>query len=357
MTDAPSEALLRLLGDAHVLQWLRAAVVGGTTWVLLSQARRLLIRRLRAIAARTETIVDDIALAMLRRTRGWFLVVLALWAAGAAAPALDALGRWPGHAFALLTLLQAGTWANAGWGAWLARALATRGASGRTALEAVALAGRAAAWLVLGILALENLGVNITTLVTGLGIGGIAIALAVQNVLGDLFASLSIVLDKPFEVGDAIQVDTFEGVVEHIGLKTTRVRGVDGEQLVFANAELLKARIRNLQRRQERRVVLVFTLEASAPPEALAGLGAAVRDALAGVAGIRLDRAALRGTTPEGLEFETVYWIAAADFAQHITARESVLLAVHRTLRDLGIGLASADVTAARRLAARTNPR
>lgn len=352
-----SDALRHLLADVPLLAWLRAAAIGAATWVALIQGRRLAVRRLGAVVERTETLVDDIALAMLRRTRGWFLVLLALWAAAAAAPPLAALDRWPRHVLVLLTLLQAGLWLGTGWGTWLARALAARGASGQTALEAVAFAGRTATWLLLAIVGLENLGVNITALVTGLGIGGIAIALALQNVLGDLFASLSIVLDKPFEVGDAIQVDAFEGVVEHIGLKTTRVRGVDGEQQVFANADLLKARIRNLQRRHERRVVLVHTLDATATPDALAALGPAVRDAVAAIDGIRLDRAALRAATPEGLEFETVYWVAAADFPHHVAAREGVLLAVHRALRDLGVGLASADVTAARRLAARTNPR
>ena len=103
-------------------------------------------------------------------------------------------------------------------------------------------------WSVLVLMALDTLGIDITALVAGLGVGGVAVALAVQNILGDLFASLSIVLDKPFVYGDFIIVDDLDGTVEHMGLKTTRVRSLSGEQLVFSNSDLLKSRIRNYKR-------------------------------------------------------------------------------------------------------------
>ena len=110
-------------------------------------------------------------------------------------------------------------------------------------------------WTIAFLLVLDNLGVDVTALIAGLGVGGIAVALAAQNILGDLFASLSIVLDKPFVLGDFIIVGDFMGTVEHIGLKTTRVRSLSGEQLVFPNHDLLTSRIRNYKRMQERRVV------------------------------------------------------------------------------------------------------
>jgi len=104
-------------------------------------------------------------------------------------------------------------------------------------------------------LMLSNLGIDVTALVAGLGVGGIAIALAAQNILGDLFSSLSIVIDKPFVVGDFIEVDTFIGTVEHVGLKTTRIRSNTGEQIVISNGDLLKTRIRNYKRMEERRIL------------------------------------------------------------------------------------------------------
>ena len=114
---------------------------------------------------------------------------------------------------------------------------------GATAIGAMSFAGRTVVWALVVLLVLDNLGVDVTALVTGLGIGGVAVALALQNVLSDLFGSLSIVLDRPFVVGDFIVVGDFMGTVQHVGLKTTRLRSLSGEQLVISNADLLKARL------------------------------------------------------------------------------------------------------------------
>ena len=117
-----------------------------------------------------------------------------------------------------------------------------------TSFKALGVVARVAVWLVLGLVALSQLGVEIKPLLTGLGIGGLAVALAVQNILGDLFAAIAIVTDKPFVVGDSISVENYRGKVESIGLKTTRVRSDSGEQIIFSNGELLKSKIRNYSR-------------------------------------------------------------------------------------------------------------
>jgi small-conductance mechanosensitive channel len=117
-----------------------------------------------------------------------------------------------------------------------------------TTLKAIGAVARLTIWIVLGLVALSVHNVEIRPLLTGLGIGGLAIALAVQNILGDLFAAISIVIDKPFVVGDSISVENYRGKVEHIGLKTTRVRSESGELIIFSNGELLKSKIRNYSR-------------------------------------------------------------------------------------------------------------
>ena len=117
-----------------------------------------------------------------------------------------------------------------------------------TSFKALGVVARVAVWIILGVVALSGMGVEIKPLLTGLGIGGLAVALAVQNILGDLFAAIAIVTDKPFVVGDQISVENYRGKVEHIGLKTTRVRSDSGEQIIFANGELLKSKIRNYSR-------------------------------------------------------------------------------------------------------------
>jgi small-conductance mechanosensitive channel len=117
-----------------------------------------------------------------------------------------------------------------------------------TTFKAIGAVARLIIWIVLGLVALSVHNVEIRPLLTGLGIGGLAIALAVQNILGDLFAAISIVIDKPFVVGDSISVENYRGKVEHIGLKTTRVRSESGELIIFSNGELLKSKIRNYSR-------------------------------------------------------------------------------------------------------------
>jgi small-conductance mechanosensitive channel len=117
-----------------------------------------------------------------------------------------------------------------------------------TSFKALGVVARLAVWIILGVVALSKLGVEIKPLLTGLGIGGLAVALAVQNILGDLFAAIAIVTDKPFVIGDQISVENYRGKVEHIGLKTTRVRSDTGEQIIFSNGELLKSKIRNYSR-------------------------------------------------------------------------------------------------------------
>jgi len=124
---------------------------------------------------------------------------------------------------------------------------ATDGAS-ITTFKALGVVARLAIWIALGLTALSALKIPIRPLLTGLGIGGLAIALAVQTILGDLFAAISIVMDKPFVVGDSISVENYRGKVEHIGLKTTRLRSESGEQIIFSNGELLKSKIRNYSR-------------------------------------------------------------------------------------------------------------
>ena len=142
-------------------------------------------------------------------------------------------------------------------------------------------------WIVVALLALENLGINVGPLIAGLGVGGIAIALAVQTILGDLFASLSIALDKPFVIGDSLRIDTFEGVVEQIGIKSTRLRSVTGEQIIISNADLLKSRVRNLGRASEWRALFTLPLAYDTPAALIEQVPALVAAAVATYAGTR----------------------------------------------------------------------
>jgi small-conductance mechanosensitive channel len=166
------------------------------------------------------------------------------------------------------------------------------------------------------------------------------VALAVQNILGDIFASLSIVIDKPFVIGDQVAVGDLQGTVESIGLKTTRLRATTGEQLVFANGDLLKNRIRNLQRMSERRVTLVFGVAQSTPAEKLEEVPALVRAAVGGRDRVRFERAHLKGIGPASFDFEMVFLVTTAEVNVHMDRQQEILLALLRSLADRGIELA-----------------
>jgi small-conductance mechanosensitive channel len=164
-------------------------------------------------------------------------------------------------------------------------------------------------WGVTALLAMENLGINVGPLIAGLGVGGIAIALAVQAILGDLFASLSIALDKPFVIGDTLRVDTFEGAVEQIGIKSTRLRSVTGEQIIIANADLLKSRVRNLGRASERRALFTLAMAYDTPLEKLEQVPRLVADAVAAYPGTRFVHCMLRELGESALLFEVCFFV------------------------------------------------
>jgi small-conductance mechanosensitive channel len=325
-----------------VRDWMMAAVIAVVVLALLALVKRLIVHRLGRIAPRTETRVDDFVVAMVRRTR-WLLLlfpVLYLSMLGLHLPKVQAVLR----TVAILALLfQIAIWALVAIDFWVASTRERRMAEDAASVTMLAVFGFIAKMIlgvVLFLLVLENLGVNVTALVAGLGVGGIAVALALQNVLGDLLASLSIVLDKPFVLGDTIQVDEMVGTVESIGLKTTHLRSVSGEQLVLSNGDLLRSRIRNHKRMGDRRVALAFGVTYQTPPEQLERIPEMIREAVEAQDQTRFDRAHLRGLGDSSLDFEAVYFVVSPDYRIHMDRQQAILLTLLRRFEREGIALA-----------------
>lgn len=201
---------------------------------------------------------------------------------------------------------------------------------------------QSAIWIVLALAVLANLGINVSTFVASLGIGGIAVALAVQNILGDLFASLSIAVDKPFEVGDAISVAGFSGTVEHVGLKTTRVRSDSGEQIVIANAELLKETVRNFKRMSQRRVQFNLRVDPSTSADVAQAIPPRLRQLVEAQDKLRFDRAHLKSIDQNALEFEVVYFVLDPGFALHMDRQQAIQLGVMAALAELKVSMSLA---------------
>ena len=244
---------------------------------------------------------------------------------------------------AVALLLQVTLWAQRVFNVWLGNyeQRARHGDGGdATIVGLISFVGRTAIWAIALLMILDNLGFNITTLVASLGIGGVAIALAVQNVLADLFASLSIGLDKPFVVGDFIIVDDLMGTVEHVGLKTTRLRSLSGEQLVFSNGDLLKSRIRNYKRMYERRIVFTFGVVYDTPRETLARLADEVRAIIEAQPKTRFDRAHFFRFGEFSLDFEVVYFVLDPDYNLYMDIQQAINLAIMARFEALDVGFA-----------------
>ena len=331
-----------LLGNS-VRQWFIAAVVATAVVLLLRVVAAALVTRITALSRRTTTEWDDIIAGALAKTKFLFLLVLAVFAATYGLTLSDRARGAVDSLVVVALLIQSGLWAGFVLTRWLAsyrKREIQEDPAAATTMSALGFVGQIGLWTAILLLALDNVGVDITALVAGLGIGGIAVALAMQNVLGDLFASLSIVLDKPFVLGDFLIVDEHLGNVEHIGLKTTRVRSLWGEQLIFSNSDLLNSRIRNFGRMQERRTVFALGVTYQTPREKLTRIPGILREAVEAQEKTRFDRSHFKAYGDFSLNFETVYYVTVADYNAYMDVQQAINLRIHERFEEEGIEFA-----------------
>ncbi|GHA60650.1 mechanosensitive ion channel family protein [Pontibacter akesuensis] len=187
---------------------------------------------------------------------------------------------------------------------------------------------------------LDNLGYDVTTVVAGLGIGGIAVALAAQNILGDLFNYFVIFFDRPFEVGDFITIDDKSGVVDKIGIKTSRVKSLTGEQLIFSNSDLTNSRIHNYKRMEQRRISFKIGIIYQTPLEQLEEIPGLLRSIVEAQEQARFDRAHFASYGDSSLNFEVVYYVLASDYAVYMDTQQSINLAIFKAFKQNGIEFA-----------------
>ena len=323
--------------------WLLAVSVAIAAILLLRLLRRLVLRRLRRFAGRTVTQIDDLVADLFAKTRLFFLIAIALYAGSLALSFPPNVSTVINTLAVLALLIQMGIWGTGMATFLIARAVKRKleeDAATATSMAALGFIVKLVLWAVILLLALDNLGVDITALVAGLGIGGIAVALAVQNVLGDLFASLSILLDKPFVIGDFIIVDDLLGTVERIGLKTTRVRSLYGEQLIFSNSDLLNSRIRNYKRMFERRIVFGLGVTYQTPHEKLAQIPEMIREIIEAQEQTRFDRAHFKEYGDFALQFEVVYYVLVPDYNVYMDIQQAINLTIYERFEQEGIEFA-----------------
>jgi len=327
-----------------VAVWLLAAGVAMATFAGLYSVRGLVARRLRsALAGRDEPGVIHATLGTVGETWLPIILVAALYAGSYFLMLPAALRSLMATVIVIALLIQGAIWGShvvRNLVALVTRRRTTQDPAQATAFNIVNVVARAAIWSLAVLLILDNLGINITALVAGLGIGGIAVALAAQNVLGDLFSSLSILLDKPFVVGDFMIFGEHAGTVEKIGLKTTRIRSLSGEQIICSNSDLLNTRIRNYKRMAERRSLFTIGIVYGTPYDKVEMVPRMIREIIEAQPQARFDRAHFKSYGDFSLDFETVYFVRLPEYNLFMDVQQAINLALYRRFEEEGIEFA-----------------
>ena len=331
---------------ANSLQlWLTGALTAAIAFVIGLLVRRVLVSRLGALASRTTNQIDDMIVELIRQTRTWVLLVVSLFVGFAPLSMSARAAAYCQSAIKLVVLWQAAMWGAAAVGFWvkyyMEHRTATQDRASIAMVTAMGVAAKVVLWIMIGLTALQTVfGLAVAPLITGLGVGGIALALAVQNVLGDILAALAIVFDKPFDVGDTIAVDNVVGTVEHIGLKTTRIRSINGEQVIVGNADLLKSKLRNLRRMHQRRVVFTLDVTYDTPPDVLAGLPKIVEQIVTKQTPVQFDRSHVASFGESSIRIENVYYVLDPDYKKFMDIQQAINVEILRRFASQNVSFA-----------------
>jgi small-conductance mechanosensitive channel len=317
-------------------KWLIALFITILGTLVLSIIAKFLGRTFTSLQGKLPGDIGLVLAEMFHRTKRFVLFIISIYGGSKILALPASLETFLSYLALIAGGIQIGIWA-----AFLITKLVTGYVISKTDQEDIpsgiavtTLLARVIVWSFIVLLVLDNLGFNITTLVAGLGVGGIAIAMASQNILADLFASLSILLDKPFKVGDFIIVGEFLGSVEYIGLKTTRLRSLGGEQLVFSNTDLLSSRIRNYKRMLERRIAFTIGVEYDTDYEKLKRVPGMIKDIISSVELTRFDRSHFISYGDFSLKIETVYYILSPDYNIYADVQQEINLKIFKKFKE-----------------------
>lgn len=306
-----------------------------------------IVVRLRRLSSKTSTHIDDAIIATISNIRFWVVMLVALYVA-----LIPVTLPYVVDMVIRAVILFAVVWQSIEIVVRFIDFLATRflekdedgdgliDPNSATASDMVLLMSRIVLWLLGLLFVLSNLGIEITSLVAGLGIGGIAVAFALQGILSDLFSSFSIYFDKPFRVGDFIVIGTDSGTVERIGIKTTRIRTLQGEELVVSNAELTTTRVQNFKRMKERRIVYTLGVTYETPGAKIAQIPDIVKGIIEKTKHVRYDRVHFTTFGDSALIFEMVYYVTSASYEEYLDVQQEINLGIMEAFEKEGIAFA-----------------
>lgn len=321
--------------------WLIALALFSLIFFGLIAAKKFFIYELKKWETSKRFVqLDRILMRMVQRTNNFVVLLFAVYGG---AQALDLSNKTDKTIRSLLIiafLIQIAIWGQMLLSSFLKKIIARRMSEDASSVPVLSLIGffiQISLWILVVLLILDNLGVNVTTLIAGLGVGGIAIALAAQKILEDLFSSLSIALDKPFTHGDFIVVGDMKGTVEKIGIKTTRVRSLSGELLIFSNSDLLQSRIQNYQRMYQRRILFTVSVIYETPPQKIRRVSEIIREAIEAQKLTRFDRAHFFKYGEYSLDFEAVYFVLDPDYNKYMDIQQAINLTIFEAFAKEGI--------------------
>jgi small-conductance mechanosensitive channel len=319
--------------------WAKAFVQFAVWFTVLPIARVFIMRRLKKQEAHHPVAFLLLLRALIDATTRILMIAIAIYLAMRWLEVPARLDRIIGTTIQVVVWWQVGLWLTAAVTHLIEvrRGSDLAGAEGTASLNILRFVGVLLVWVVAFLMLLANLGVKIMPLVAGLGIGGVAIALALQNILGDLFASLSIALDKPFVVGDSLVIDTYIGKVEHIGIKTTRLRSETGEQIILSNADILKSRVRNFGRAQEQRALATIRVTYDTPADILHEIPKLLEGIVREQANARFERCHLKTLGDSALLFELSYFVQQPSLNPLLDLQQAVNFRIIDEFRRMGV--------------------
>lgn len=326
--------------EGHYVEFLAFAVVA---YFFLWVFKNILVSILKRLSIKTTSYIDDLIVETISCTRQYYLVALALFLGSKVLELGPSKVSFVNKAMLVISAFQIISWGKAFINGWLKLTLKKRNndPSAKMSLDFVGILVKFGFISLVILFVLNNMGVDVTTFVTGLGIGGVAIALATQKILGDLFSSLSIVMDKPFVVGDPINVaPDISGSIEQVGLKTTRIKSLTGEQIIISNSDLLASRIRNYKRMEERRVAFFVGVNYETPREKLKILPKLFEELISTHQNTRFDRAHLVRLGASSLDFEIIYFMTTPDYLLYADTHEAILLGILEICEKNGVDIA-----------------
>lgn len=325
-----------------VSRWLIAVGIFLAVIIILWPIKRWIVKRMKTFAAGTDTDFDDLAARVLKNTKFSFVALIGLWAGSRVLQLPNFLTAGFEKLAVVVVVLQVSLWATTFLSEWLKIVGEKKAQDGEslTWLAGVEWTGKIIIWGVALLIGLENLGVDVTGLVAGLGIGGIAVALAAQNILGDLFSAFSIFIDKPFALGDYLKVGDQMGTVENIGMKTTRLRSLTGEQLIFGNSDLVSSRIQNFGRLDERRANFTVGVTYDTPKKKIEEIPTVIREIVEAQDQVRFERSHFKEFGDSALIFETIYFVLVPAFQVKMDVQQAINLELMQRFEAEGIEFA-----------------